>query len=204
MGAIQRAMLGRTTASSATYAYWNPADKAASAVLSDSDKVVGGPGAGPKYVRSVTSKSAGKWRVQFVNATHADTTGFGFASAGGLGTFLGDAGAATARALWGNYGANMRVYSNGAFAAFVTTTATNDVFDLLLDIGAGNAWWRKNGVVISGDPVAGTGAMATFTPGMTTFIAADPYAAPASTRLRTDPAEMAGSSVSGFTDGWPI
>jgi hypothetical protein len=79
----------------------------------------------------------------------------------------------------------------------------NDVISLIIDIAAGKAWWAKNGTVISGDPVAGTGAMATFTPGATIYLACSPAVASTQIRVRTDPAEMTEASVAGFTDGWP-
>lgn len=186
-----------------SYAYWNPADKTGNAVLSDNDKVVSGPLTG-KWVRSITSKTSGKWRIQFVNVAHVDTTGFGFSvGTANLGSFLG--GSSNGYGLWGNYGSDLRMYNNGSPTTFSgITIATNDTIDLLIDIGAGLAWWQKNGTVISGNPVAGTGAMATFTGGSQILIAADPFASNASTRLRTNPSEMTGSSISGFTDGWPV
>lgn len=186
------------------YSYWNPADKSANAVLSDSDKVVTSNAAASSWVRSVTSKNAGKWRVQFVDLVHANTTGIGFATSASVGTFLGQS--ASSWALWGTYAggsSELRLYNGGSYTAFSPHAfQAADYIDLLLDIDAGKAWWRRNGSVISGDPVAGTGAMTTFTPGSTLFLAADPFANTAAWRLRTDPAEMAGSAVSGFTDGW--
>lgn len=184
------------------YAYWNPSDKAASATLSDSNRLATHSG-GTSWVRSVTSKSAGKWRVQFVLTPFASTHGVGFATSASTGSFLG--GNAAGWAYWGNYGTDGRTYHNSGFVNFGSRTlATNDRVDLLIDIGAGRAWWRRNGTVISGDPLAGTGAMLTFTPGSTLFLACDCFGVGGATRLRTDPAEMADSPVSGFTDGWPI
>lgn len=186
------------------YDYWNPADKAADASLSDSNKVVTGTGSGPCYVRSLTSKTSGKWRVELVAVTHISTTGsmgLGFATAGSLGAYLG--GTAAGYALWGNY-PGLILYNNGSGTSYSGTYASGNVNDLLIDIDAGMAWWRINGSVVSGNPVAGTGPMATFTPGSAIFIAADPYVSGGVVRLRTDPADFTQSSVSGFTDGWPI
>ncbi|GAB3335359.1 hypothetical protein GCM10027359_08950 [Marilutibacter aestuarii] len=189
--------------SPASYAYWNPADKAASATLSDSNKVVTASAGTTSWVRSVTSKNAGKWRIQLVNLNQLDTSGVGFATSGPTGSFLG--GTAAGWGLFGNYGSILRLYNNNAILASPGVVfATNDVIDLLLDIGAGKAWWRRNGTVVFGNPVAGTTPMATFTPGTSIFVAADPFANAASWRLRTDPAEMTGASVSGFVDGWPV
>jgi hypothetical protein len=185
------------------YAYWNPLDKSASATLSDLDRLATRTSSGTSWVRSVTSKNAGKWRVQFVLTPFASTHGVGFATSASTGSFLG--GNAAGWAYWGNYGTDGRTYHSGAFVNFASQTlATNDRVDLLIDIDAGRAWWRINGTVISGDPVAGTGAMLTFTPGTTLFLACDCFGINGATRLRTDPAEMVDSPVSGFTDGWPV
>lgn len=185
--------------------YWNPADKAPNASLSDENKVVGGPLGGPKYVRTVTSKSSGKWRVQFValsNVTNG-ASAYGFARAGDLGVFLG--GNENGFALWGNYSNRTRVYHNNSFIEYSSGGVPGGgVIDILLDIDLGMAWWALEGSVISGDPVAGTGPMATFTPSAEVFIAADPFVMGQSTRLRTHPSEIVGPSFSGFTNGWPV
>ena len=192
---------GMMASSTQAYSYWNPSDKSSAAALSDSNKVVTSTASATSWVRSVTSKNSGKWRVQFVDTNHIDTIGFGFSTSGSIGSYLG--GTAAGWCLYGNYTTAVRMYNNNVYTSYTSTLATNDVIDLLLDIDAGKAWWRKNGTAISGDPVAGTGAMATFTPGTTLFIAADPYVNASALRLRTNPSEMTGPSVSGFTDGWP-
>lgn len=187
----------------ATYSYWNPADKAPDAILSDADRVVTGSGSGPCFVRSITSKSSGKWRVQLVDEIHPGTAGsmgLGFATAGSLGTYLG--GTAAGFALWGNY-PNLILYNNNAGNPFSGTLVSADVIDVLLDIDAGKAWWQINGTPVSGNPAAGTGEMITFTPGASIFIAADPYVSGGVCRFRANPSEFTGSSVPGFTDGWP-
>lgn len=188
-----------------TTQYWNPNDKAANAVLSDSDRVVGGPSGGPKYVRSVVSKVSGKWRVQFVplaNVTNG-ASAYGFALPGPLGSFLG--GNAAGFSLWGVYSSTrVRVFNNNSHTEYAAAAIpAGTVIDLLLDISNGRAWWMLNGTPIGGDPEAGTGAMATFTPGSEVFLAADPFVNNQATRLRTNPAEISGPAVPGFTDGWP-
>lgn len=205
MGAIQQVLLGYGATGGGgggSYAYWNPSDKDASVTLSDSDKVATSTTGTSSWVRSVTSKSAGKWRVQFVIDNFVPTQGVGFATAASIGGYLG--GTAAGWAYWGNYSGNALVYHNGGATGFTPPLATADRFDLLLDIDGGKAWWRKNGTVISGDPVAGTGPMTTFTPGITLFMACDCFGVDGATRLRTNPSEIVDSPVSGFTDGWPI
>lgn len=201
--------LRRSPLAGSTYAYWNPSDKQALVTLADSNKVAVNSSGNSvtRYARSVTAKSSGKWRVEFVpivtavgNGTHA----FGFATSASIGTFLGNT--ATGWALWGVKASNSSVAAwnnNAASADYMVTFAVGDVISLILDIDAGKAWWAINGTVISGNPVAGTGAMATFTPGSALLLACAPAISLAQIRLRTDPAEMTAAPVSGFTDGWP-
>lgn len=190
-----------------TYSGWSPTDRSANAVLSDSNRVVSSNGGGSvtKWARSATSRSSGKWRVQFVLEPFAGGTGthaIGFATSASTGTYLGET--AGAWAYWGDYSGAGRLFNNNTFTQYASAGMVNgDRFDLLIDLDAGRAWFRRNGVVISGDPVAGTGAMATFTPGTTIFLASDNFAATGGTRLRTNPSEMVDSPVAGFTDGWP-
>lgn len=199
--------LGRgSQGSAAGYSYWNPADKQASVALTDFNKVATNPAgnSASRYARSVTSKSSGKWRVEFrpeVTAIGNGTHAFGFATSASIGTFLGNT--ATGWALWWNYTTDGRVYTNNAFNAYAITIAVSDVISLIIDIDAGKAWWAKNGTVISGNPAAGTGEMATFTPNATIYLACAPAGALDEIRLRTNPTEMTASPVSGFTDGWP-
>lgn len=188
-------------APASTYSYFNPSDKAASSVLSDSNKVVGGSATGKKWARSVVAKNSGKWRIEFVIDAHVDDCGCGFAKSGALGTYAG--GNSLAWMLFGNYVSMLRMYHNNAPVSYPGTQSTGTVYCLLLDIDNGKAWWRKDGTVVSGDPVAGTGAMATFTAGSTIYLAADPYASASAIRLRANPADFTRSPVSGFTDGWP-
>lgn len=185
----------------ASFQYWNPADKSSFAVLSSNDKIVGGSASNTsKWVRSIVSKTSGKWRIQLVDQTHVELA-IGFSLAGSVGGFLG--GTSAGWGLWGTYGGTLRLYNNNTFTPITGVLATGDVVDVLVDIDAGKAWWRINGTVVSGDPVAGTGEMASFTPGSTIYAAADPYGADGAIRLRANPGEMTGSAVSGFTDGWP-
>ena len=192
-----------------TYSHWNPADKQASVVLTDSNKVATNPASNSagRYARSVTAKNSGKWRVEFrpeVTAIGNNTHAFGFATSASIGAFVGAT--ATSWALWGvkNSNSSCAVWNNNAASAdYFVTFVINDVISLIIDIDAGKAWWAKNGTVISGNPVAGTGAMATFTPNITVLLACAPAGLLDQIRLRTNPAEMTTAGVAGFTDGWP-
>lgn len=183
--------------------HWNPSDKAAGAILTDVNQLATANGNtdATRWVKSVKSKNAGKWRVQFLIEETGASVAVGFATSAAIGSWLGNN--AAGWALWGNYaGPQLRAYNNNAYTAIAGQTYTDfDVVDLLIDIDAGKAWWRKNGVVLAGDPVAGTGQSFTFTAGTTLFIAADCYNG-GIIRLRSLSADMTGSAVSGFTDGW--
>lgn len=196
--------LRASTAALASYSYFNPSDKHANITLSDSNKVATGTNASSGNVRSVTSKTTGKWYVEFVVVTYIATTGFGFAkSTASLTTFLG--GDINGWGIWGNYTGALRVYNNNAFTTYGSRTFANgEVFGLYIDLDAGKAWWSEAASVISGDPTAGTGAMATFTGGTAMFLCGSPFANTASVRVRTNPAEHSHSPVSGFTAGWPV
>ena len=193
---------GGANGEGSTYSHWNPADQQSGVTTLDSNKVANGGGSidGSKGIRSVTNKNAGKWRIEMVPIIYSlsnGSHGFGFAVSGSFGTYPGSN--TTAWILWGNYGGDVRVYHNGSASSWTLNIAADDVISLIIDIDAGKAWWAKNGTVISGDPVAGTGAMAT----AAIYLACSPAVALTQIRLRTNPTEMTAASVSGFTDGWP-
>ena len=207
MSAPHQVLASFGAAAPAGVAYWNPADKHPNVSLSDSNKVALGTSSSSAayYAKSVTSKNSGKWHVQFVPITVGLSTGshsFGFATSAAISDYLGFT--ATAWGLWANYSGNVRLYNNNVqVSSHAGALAVNDIVDLWIDIDAGKAWWGKNGTVYAGDPVAGTGAMATFTPGTVLYLCAAPAVLTTRIRLRTDPAEMVGGTLSGFTDGWP-
>jgi hypothetical protein len=190
-----------------TYSYWNPADKAAAATLSDSDKVVANSGTNAtRWVRSITTKSAGKFRAQFVIVNYSATMGVGMAGTASMAgtTFLGNL--SHHYGLWGNYGSDLRYYrSNSVQSSHTDAYASSSIVDLYVDLDNGRAWFAVDGSLLTGNPSAGTGALMTWTGGTTMHLAADPFGASGSIRLRADPSEFSGGygSVSGFTDGWP-
>ena len=204
---LQLGGLGRSNRRSASgYSYWNPADKQASVTLTDGNKVATNPAgnSAARYARSVTAKNSGKWRVEMlplVTAVGNGTHGFGFATSASIGSYLGAT--PTGWAMWWNYTGNGRFYTNNGFITFAGAIAVNNVISLIIDIDAGKAWWAINGTVMSGNPVAGTGAMATFTPSTSILLACGPAGALDEIRLRTNPTEMTAASVAGFIDGWP-
>lgn len=207
MGASQQALLV-AGAPLPTYSYWNPSDKAAAITLSGANnQIASGNGTtAAKGVRSVVGKNSGKHRVQLVLTTFASTTGFGVSVAGhSLTVYLG--GQTNGAGFWGNYGgsgADGHVYANAAPQVVHAGKNMNTgmVLDALIDIPAGKIWWKRNDVIVSGDPEAGTGAMATFTAGSTVFLHADIFGPSGTVTLRTNPSEMTGTPIAGFNDGW--
>lgn len=188
---------------SGAYSGWHPSDKAGNVTLSASNYVATGTSASAGNVRSVKSRSAGKFYVEFVATNFVPTMGVGFATAAAsLATYLG--GDANGWCLWGNYSSDLRRYTNNAFVTHAgRTMATSEVYGMNIDVTDGKAWWSEGATVISGNPAAGTGAMATFTPGSTIFLAASPFANGSAWRVRTNPAEHSHSPAAGFTAGWP-
>lgn len=179
---------------------FDPANKGASAVLDngnfDVSTVTGGL---DRWAITQTAKAAGKWRQQFLIVAHADTGGVGVATGTPLGGYAGAN--ANAACLFGNYGGQLRRYFNGSSSNYPATFATNDRVDVLVDIEAGKVWWAKNGTVISGDPVAGTGSMFNFTPGATIKLCADTTGGGGRIRL-LQPSQFTGSPPAGYVDGW--
>jgi hypothetical protein len=190
-----------------SYSYWNPSDKAAAATLSDSNKVVSNSGTtATRWVRSLTTKAAGKWHVQFVIGTYAATVGVGLAGTASMAgtTFLGNLGHHFG--LWGNYGSDLRFYrANFVQSSHTDNYASSSVVDLYVDLDGGKAWLAVDGNLLVGNPSAGTGALMSWSTPATMHLAADPFGVSSSIRLRVDPSEFSGGygSVSGFTDGWP-
>lgn len=196
----QTATSSAQSISTATYSGFNPSDKGASSVLSGSNFVVGNSATANSWARTVASKTSGKFRVQLLLQTFTAESGGGIATSGSVGTYAGSTIAASA--LWGNYSGILRLYNSGIVATYSGSVTHGGRLDIIVDIGAGKLWFAVDGTLVAGNPAAGTGASLTFTPGTATYIIADPYTNGSVMKL-LKPSEMTGSSISGFTDGWP-
>lgn len=164
------------------------------------DLYTGTGGGTNRWAMSVAGKTAGKYRAQILDVTHSNTVAIGVAFNTAIGTFAGAT--ANAAALFGNYSGSLRMYTNNAFSPYTGSVATGDRIDVYVDATAGRVWWGKNGVPISGDPAAGTGAMYTYTPGTTTFLIGDTTGAAGRIRLlRGD--QISDPLPTGFINGWP-
>lgn len=191
---------GRTASAPVTVQSFDPANTGTSAQLTNSNFDVQTSGSGlNRWALTKTQKSTGKWRQQFLIAAQANSGGVGVATGLSLGTYAGSN--ASAACTFGNEAGQVALYYNGGFTNYPILYATNDRLDMLVDVDAGKAWWTKNGVVMAGDPVAGTGAMFTFTPGATVRLCADVTGAGGRIRL-LQPAAFTGSPFAGFADGW--
>lgn len=206
---------GATAVGSATQAYplegvftpqFNIQDRSPNINMSNKGRTIVGMSGTSNSIRSVISKNSGKYRIQFqadVNSINSMGIGFATAAANVVGTWVGQE--ASSWGLWGNYSGSLRAYTNNTFSTISSATIVNGtIVDLLLDIDNGKAWFRlNNGAILGGgDPVTGTSPTFTFTPGTTMFICASPYQTTAQLTSRFEAAQMTGSAVSGFTEGW--
>lgn len=149
---------------------WNPADKSADITLSGGDLVatVGAAG-GYRAVRSTVSKTAGKWYFEVTANVWGSGEGpfIAICPAGAsLSSQLGNATDEAAYFANGGY-----VLEAGSITVFLSSYGAGDKPGAYFDVDAGKVWFAKNGVVDSGDPAAGTGHHAGFTPGTAMFAA---------------------------------
>ncbi len=147
---------------------WNPVDAGASTILSDGNLVASSVGA-TSGVRGTRFRSSGKYYFEVVLNTVAGATnspGIGVAAAG---------------VSFANTGILIGGGANGATAYLATTAFTdagagavdmlvpynaNDTWGVAVDITAGKIWWcRGSTYTNSGDPVAGTNNVNSFTAG---------------------------------------
>lgn len=189
------------TGAALAYSGFDPANKGASAVLENGNFDLYAAGTSTnRWALSKAKRSAGKWRIQFVHVVHTNTAGAGFALAGSIGTYLGKTDKAAA--LFGNY-PNKRLYLNNSYTTYPGEYANGSIEDVYLDLDNGRAWWAVDGVIVAGNPAAGTGAMATFAAGVNVWAAADATGAGGRLRIRTNPADIVGAGIAGFINGWP-
>lgn len=143
-----------TSVSGVTYDnIWNPHDKAAGITLSNGNLTATRAGSSWNAVRSVESRSSGKWywEVKIDVANDANNM-VGIGTSSETLTYPGK----TAEG-YGYYGGNGQKYTSGAGIAYGSTYTANDVIGTALDLDNGKIWWSKNGVwQASGVPASGT------------------------------------------------
>lgn len=175
------------------YAYWNPADKVNCTISGADDEIAtcATPGS-TAWVRSVTSHNSGAFQVEFEIVDTSAAIGVGFALTGAISGYVG--GDTLSWAVWSESG-SLNLYYNGS----VVDSTAGALVDgsrvaLRLDIDAGTAEFDLDGV--------STGLTVSFTPNITLFLACDMYSG-GEIQLITDPADLEGAPVGGYTDGWP-
>lgn len=109
------------------------------------------------YIHGSHSKSSGKWRFIFrVNSLGFNTNyGVGLSGVGFDPSALSYLGNDNNGIGWhANTGS---IHKNNVAIATPGSFVSGDMLEVLADLDANKVWFRKNGVVTSGDPAAGTG-----------------------------------------------
>jgi hypothetical protein len=167
-----------TLAGGALIDEWNPLDKHADIVLSGSNLTATFPNTGDstwRAVRGTRSHTTGKRYFECRRVTSADGLGIGvlglatalsalnvdLGSEGGTAWSFGATGGTFGQTFWGGSGSDNsgRAIGNGEWGR------------IAVDFDAGKIWVGDS-VAWDGDPAAGTGNIATFTPPLTLFPAA--------------------------------
>lgn len=172
--------------------YWNPADKAASVTLTNSDKTAA---ANYEAVRSITSHATGKYYLEMVAGGNLDDSNIGFANVScDLTQFLG--GDTNGVSI---YGFDGTIYENSGGTSYGSAILDTDVIGLAVDIAAGNLYVRQGGTwKNSADPVAGTGGYA-FSVSGALFACAYMQSGGKTATLRTADADFTGTPPTGYT-----
>lgn len=154
-----------------------------------------------RVVKSAVTKSTGKFYIELqVQQSGGGFLGIGFRT-GATGTFLGNNTAGWG--FWDGYPSDERAYHNNSFTAYASGTdwLSGARMGFAIDMTIGRIWVRR-GATFIGDPVAGTGATWSFTPGASFAPAADLFDDSVATYY-ANPADHTFSAPSGFTAGWP-
>lgn len=184
---------------------WDPAALGANLVLSNANMTVTrGTGGGSSWttVRATTGRNSGKHVFQVNNdviTSNNDGLMVGLVTAStSLAVFCG----ATADS-YGVHSINGRCYNNGAAVGGDTGgQSVNTQRRIAVDFTAGKIWVAI-GTIWDGDPVAGTGARFTFTPGTTLYPAVSGFRTPEQMTGYFRVADLPGSPYglpSGYSD----
>ena len=124
---------------------WNPADKSVNITLSNGNlTATNGATAGDNGVRSVTSKSTGKYYVEFTitGVLGGPDTGIGIATSSAALTI-----GATSTGGLICYAGTGNIYFNGSFTSISTggSTGIGTVWCMAIDLANSKGWFRING-----------------------------------------------------------
>jgi hypothetical protein len=181
----------------------DPGDKAAAITLSNSDlTATQNATTATAYVQALHGKQSGKWRFQCTlntlpGAVIIGVIGPTFAprGAGPGGSSTDGCGLSTHDGAFAQ-GNGIAVYDPGDLAA-------SDIVDCYVDLNAspGQVWFAKNGVVLSGDPAAGTGGLSLGTTVKAIYPCVNLFTASSAVTFNFGSSAWAYAGVSGF-DPW--
>ncbi|BBK36090.1 hypothetical protein STAQ_11680 [Allostella sp. ATCC 35155] len=178
---------------------WNPSDRDGDVALSDGNRTWQQASGTVGCVRSTVGLSSGKWRIQLTQITaNGSACRHGFATAAhSLASAPGES--AASWAINGQGG----LEHDGSTGTDHANFGNGAVVQLFVDIDTGRIWYGDADGPYSGDPAAGTGAMHSFTPGTTLYLAGgmDGGGSTRGGTLRLL-ADYTGTAPAGFTDGW--
>ena len=186
MSAIAQMLIAEKVAAGSVYTTWNPSDKAAASVLSNGN-LTAGSSSGFAGVRSVASKSSGKWYWEYLAGTAVSgNTGVGVGlSTDGLTAMMGNGSGAA------GYDVNGGLYYNFTSLGPIATYTTGDVIGIALDLTGLTLRFHKNSTLVG---------LFAITSG-TYFAMVQPATAGDLITARFDPAQMTYSPPSGYTAG---
>lgn len=194
--------------SSFSPAAFNPSDKHANIVLTNSNRTVSSSATNFSSVRSTGGKSTGKYYVEgtvsgFDASTATALLGFANASAD-LSNYVGQFANG-----WSTYGVSPNtgwLSSAGNHSTSGQTIGAGSVLMAAIDVDAGKGWLGVvgQGWIGGGDPAAGTGESFTFSGGTTMYVGASAYSSGHNIVVNFGNAAFSGSVPSGFTSGWGV
>lgn len=150
---------------------WNSADKSAGITLSNGNNTAAFSGATPKAVRSITSKTTGKWYYEVTVSTLSADTGVGLANAAWRLNFfaeLGGVGQSDSIGFYPGY-PPQSIYTQGNQLSIGTTFgASGNVVSVAVDLTNKRAWFSSTQMRAEGhhwnnnttdNPATGTGGI---------------------------------------------
>lgn len=179
------------------YTVLSETDKSGNVLLSGGGLVAKGLVNGSGLARSIATIS-GK---TYFEGVFTDQVGTGAVIAVGVATTAHTVGASLGYANpegWAAWGSSVGLRSNGA-TVLAFSAVDGDVFGVAVDKPAGMIWFRKNGVFLQGDPVAGTGASWSNLGGKVLHAAACPWGLGNIVTMRFDPAQFRDAAPAGFS-----
>jgi hypothetical protein len=191
---------------------FNPGDKSAEITLSNNNRTATRESSNNntwRLVRSVTSKSTGKWYFEVKNDANGSGNGyllFGVCGSG-LAITAQIGGSSGSWGLQANNTSNLLAYHAGTTVTVVSgslaSLSAGEVAMLAIDFDSGKGWWGTKGVWRSGNPSAGTGNNFSFTPNISLFIGVNLFGTPQVATLQSILTDMAYAPPDGYA-AWDV